>query len=235
MEIVSFSGITLDAESVTGRLRLADRELVGRLIYSALSVASPAAAYRSAYVDEKLNDGVVVDGTVFTSRVLRRNLEGIGRVFPFVLTIGRAMDEIIEKSGKMLEKYLLGEIGNMILDEARSRLEMHLMSAFVLEKISCMVPGSLEDWPIEEQELLFSLLPEVGAALGVELTGNFLMLPLKSISGIYFPSEATFFSCQLCPRERCEGRKARYNKQKVLEYGMSGREHAGPGFAMAGE
>ncbi len=137
-----------------------------------------------------------------------------------MLTIGKAMDEIIDASGEMLEKYLLDEIANMALREARGRFEHHLRSAFALEKISCMAPGSLADWPIEQQRPLFGLLPGVEAALGVRLTESFLMLPRKSISGIYFPSEATFFSCQLCPRERCDGRKARYDPQKAKDYGV---------------
>jgi hypothetical protein len=220
MEILSLAGGTLDRESVAKRLRVADQNLVKLLIDSAQAVIAPVAAFRAAYVDEKCDDRVVVDTVAFTSRVLRRNLDIVSRVFPFVLTIGKAMDELIEASGDMLEKYLLDEIANLTLREARGRFENHLRSAFALEKISCMAPGSLEDWPIEQQKPLFSLLPEVETALGVRLTESFLMLPRKSVSGIYFPSEATFFSCQLCPRERCDNRKARYNEEKAREYGI---------------
>jgi hypothetical protein len=220
MQIVSLAGITLDSESAAKRLRVSDQELVRRLIASAQALMAPAAAFRAGYVNEKRDDGVVVDSVAFTSRVLRRNLEGVGRVFPFVLTIGKAMDEIIDARGDILEKYLLDEIANTTLREARSRFEHHLRSVFALDKISCMAPGSLEDWPIEQQKPLFSLLPGVETELGVWLTESFLMLPRKSISGIYFPSEATFFSCQLCPRERCDGRKARYDAEKAGEYGL---------------
>jgi hypothetical protein len=220
MEIISLTGSTLDPESVARRMRITDQGLLRRLIDSAQTAIAPAAVCRACYIDEKWDDGVVVDSVTFTSRVLRRNLDGVGRAFPFVLTIGKAMDEIIDASGDMLEKYLLDEIANMALREARGRFEHHLRSTFGLEKISCMAPGSLEDWPIEQQDPLFSLLLGVEAALGVRLTESFLMLPRKSISGIYFPSEATFFSCQLCPRERCDGRKARYDEEKAREYGI---------------
>jgi hypothetical protein len=50
------------------------------------------------------------------------------------------------------------------------------------------------------------------------------MLPRKSISEIYSPSETTFFSCQICPRERCDGRKARYNPEKARDYGVLTRK-----------
>ncbi len=153
--------------------------------------------------------------------MLSRNLESVGRVFPFVLTLGAALDEKIEASSDMLDKYLLDGIGNIALRDARRQLEGHLRATFALEKISCMAPGSLEDWPIEEQKNLFSLLPDAESAVGVRLTESFLMIPRKSVSGIYFPSEVTFFSCQLCPRERCEGRKARYDENKAREYGVT--------------
>jgi hypothetical protein len=220
MEILSLAGGSLDLESTTKRLRVDDQGLVRRLIDSAQAVISPAAAYGACYVDEKNDYVVVVDSVVLTSRVLRRNLDGVGRIFPFVITIGKAMDELIDACTDMLERYLLDGIANMILREARGRFEHHIRMAFALEKISYMAPGSLEDWPIEQQGSLFRLLPGVEGALGVRLTESFLMLPRKSISGIYFPSAVSFFNCQLCPRERCDSRKARYDEQKAREYGV---------------
>lgn len=83
-----------------------------------------------------------------------------------------------------------------------------------------MSPGSLADWPIEEERPLFSILKGVEVSIGVKLTENLLMIPRKSVSGIYFPTEVTFYSCQLCPRQPCEGRKAQYNEDMAREYGI---------------
>lgn len=220
MEIFSAASIELDRDSVAKQLRFSDSGLVRRLIDSIRDLPSPKAAFRVSYVDEKAEGTVMIEGVRFSSQVLSRNLEGVGRVFPFVLTLGSALDEKIETTSDMLEKYLLDGIGNIILRDARRQLEQHLRTVFALEKISCMAPGSLEDWPIEEQGQLFSLLSGTESAVGVRLTESFLMIPRKSVSGIYFPSEVTFFSCQLCPRERCEGRKARYDESKAREYGV---------------
>jgi len=44
------------------------------------------------------------------------------------------------------------------------------------------------------------------------------MVPLKSVSGIYFPTEIKFESCQLCPREVCRGRVAPYDPDLVKKY-----------------
>jgi hypothetical protein len=220
IEIVSIDTLTLDADSVARGLRGARQELVQRLIASAQGVLRPKAAFRASYVDERTEDGVVIDGVSFRSRVLRRNLEGIGRVFPFVMTIGEAFDRIMDRTGNVLEKYLLHEIGNLALGEARRLFEDRLRVTFALKKISCMTPGSLADWPIEEQKNLFSLLAGVESLLGVRLAESLLMIPRKSMSGIYFPAEVSFSSCQLCPRERCDYRKTPYDRAKARQYGI---------------
>jgi hypothetical protein len=81
-----------------------------------------------------------------------------------------------------------------------------------------MSPGSLSDWPIEQQRPFFSLFDDVEEAIGVKLAKNLLMIPQKSISGIYFPTEVSFYSCQLCPRERCPSRQAGYDEKLAREY-----------------
>jgi hypothetical protein len=48
-----------------------------------------------------------------------------------------------------------------------------------------------------------------------------LMLPAKSESGIFFPSETTFLNCQLCPRQNCEGRKAAFDLKMARDYGLA--------------
>ena len=54
--------------------------------------------------------------------------------------------------------------------------------------------------------------------IGVELTNSFLMVPSKSVSGIYFPTEIKFESCKLCPGEGCPGRQAPYDKNLLQAY-----------------
>lgn len=223
MEILENIPLDLDLEEVARRLHM-PREKAGEdlkgLMALARSLARPRAAYRVGYVEERADDSVVVEGVRLTSRVLRRNLEAVGRVFAYVVTIGDALEERAASLRDMLEKYALDTIGNVALAGARKALEAHLRSRYALEAMSFMSPGSLEDWPIEEQRGLFSLLGDVETALGVTLTESLLMLPRKSVSGIYFPTEVRFFSCQLCDRERCEGRKAKYSEKLAREYGL---------------
>jgi hypothetical protein len=83
-----------------------------------------------------------------------------------------------------------------------------------------MNPGSLNDWPLEQQRVLFSLFPNATELIGIRLSNSFVMHPIKSVSGIYYPNEIRFESCQLCPREKCPGRRAPYSPEMVANYKM---------------
>ena len=83
-----------------------------------------------------------------------------------------------------------------------------------------MSPGSLKDWPIEEQRPLFEIIGDVEGTIGVRLSESLLMIPRKSVSGLFFSTDIRFQSCQLCPRKRCENRRARYDEGMAREYGL---------------
>jgi len=219
MEIFTPGSIELKAKSIAKKLHVTDFLLMQRLLDTAAPALEPRAAFLVSYVEEREDSAVVIGSVRFRSKVLVRNLKGIGRVFPYVVTMGSALDRIVQGTEDVLERYLLDEIGNIALNATRNRLQDHLCRKFALDKISFMAPGSLEDWPIAEQRGLFSLFGDVESAVGVTLTDSLMMVPRKSVSGLYFPSEVSFFNCQLCPRERCQGRKAAYDIAKAREYG----------------
>jgi hypothetical protein len=152
--------------------------------------------------------------------VLRKNLDEVERVFPYVITIGNKLKEMAGESKDLIKEYYFDVIGNIALSATRKFLEKQLQSRYGLDGMSFMSPGSLTDWPIEEQKPLFSLFEEEETPVGVKLTKSLLMLPAKSISGIYFPTEVSFFSCQLCPRNDCPSRKAAYDNKLAREYGI---------------
>ena len=223
MEIVTNISVRLSLDEIRRRLHMKqDRDIssLKDLIDTAQKLIEPKALYNVCYIDEKAHDAITVDGVRLRSRVLRKNLEEVERIFPFVITIGPKLGAKQNACADFLEKFYLDTIGNVALNSVRKQLEGHLKSKYAIDKVSSMAPGSLSDWPIEEQAPLFKLLGDVETAIGVKLTRNLLMMPTKSVSGIYFPTEVSFYSCQLCPRERCESRKAKYDKALAGEYGI---------------
>jgi hypothetical protein len=220
MEKLEQISLGLDIGEVKGELRASDGVQIQTLLEVAKPLISAQAVYKVCYIEEKLEDAVIIDGIRLSSRVLRKNLEKVGRVFPYVITIGTRLEQKADASKDLLEKYYLDQIGNIALSKARKHLEDYLRSKFALDGLSYMSPGSLADWPIEEQQPLFSILKGAEVSMGVRLTESLLMIPRKSVSGIYFPTEVTFYSCQLCSRQHCEGRKARFNENLAKEYGI---------------
>jgi hypothetical protein len=223
MTILENIHIKIDFEAVRRRLRLTrDSELkaVRNLVDTAQPLLDPKVLYKVCYIEEKFEDGVKVGGLLLSSEVLRKNLENTERLFPFVVTIGDKFGERMGSSTDLLEKFYLDTIGNVALNRIRMGLNNHLKSTYAIEKTAFMAPGSLPNWPIEQQKPLFELLGDVRASIGVELSESLLMLPAKSVSGIYFPTETSFFSCQLCPRKRCNSRKAKYDEKKAQEFGI---------------
>jgi len=182
------------------------------LVEKAGRVARPRAIYRACFVESRTDDETVINGVVFRSRVLTVNFENIHRVFPFVVTCGRELQEWSDRLADPLLCFQADEVKELALHAAHEYLGRHLDRTFGLARSSHMNPGSLPDWPLPQQYPLFSLLGDVEAAIGVKLTDSCLMLPVKSVSGIRFPTEATFESCQLCPREACPNRRAAWDQ-----------------------
>jgi len=223
MEILQNLTTQIDLEAVRKSLRLdrhGDAQLAQRLIDKANTLIEPRAAFKPCFIDEKLQDAVIVDGLRLESKVLRKNIDAVERIFPYVVSIGAALEQALGKMSDLLETYYLDAIGNIALTAVRKQLHDHLCNKFALNKISFMSPGSLQDWPLEAQSQLFQLLPDVEGAIGVRLTESCLMIPTKSVSGIYFQTEVSFFSCQLCQRGKCPGRKARYDENLARKYGI---------------
>ncbi|TGE32502.1 vitamin B12 dependent-methionine synthase activation domain-containing protein [Desulfosporosinus sp. Sb-LF] len=181
-------------------------------------LARPKVVYKNAKIEAKGDNFVVIDGIKFTSRVLRVNLEEALEVFPYVVTCGTELEDWSKQFEDVFTIFCADTIKEMVLRLAFQTFEAHLDKEFGLGHAVEMNPGSLSDWPINEQIHLFELLGNVKELIGVQLTDSYLMLPIKSISGIRFPKEGTFENCQLCPREKCPSRKALFDKEYAESY-----------------
>jgi hypothetical protein len=206
---------TLDRSGLFRRLDirpgsdLADE--VELLAARAEEIARPKAVYRPCFLDSRGEDEVVLEGVAFRSRILAVNLKDAHRVFAYVLTCGTELQAWSDSLGDPLERFWAEAINQAALQAAQVRFEAHMEGAYGLDRKARMNPGSLPDWPLPQQEPLFRLLGDVEGSIGVRLSGSFVMMPTKSVSGILFPTESGYVNCQLCPRETCPGRKAPYD------------------------
>lgn len=219
----------LDLESLEKHLHLESasdgaREFRG-LADQARNLARPKALFGECYVERRGVDTVTLDNVTFTSAALRARLDQVERVFPYLATCGREVDELAPAPGDFLAQYWLDAIKAALLECSRRYLRNYLEQKYALGKTSSMHPGSGDAnvWPIEQQVPLFSLLGDVEGQIGVSLTPSFLMTPIKTVSGILFPTETDFQTCQLCHRAICPSRKAPFDEALWRSvFGMAG-------------
>jgi hypothetical protein len=209
---------SLDAELLMQQLRVrpetSSAEAFAGLLDRVVEVGRPKALYEVSSIDDRADDSVVLDGVKLTSRALRRNLDQVERVFPYVVTCGTEADAVAAPDGDMVQSLWLWTIKEALLGAARDHLHEHLATRYRMAHSAAMHPGSgdADVWPIEQQVGLFSILGDVEALIGVKLTGSMLMIPTMSVSGIVFPTETEFESCQVCHREDCPRRKAPFDE-----------------------
>jgi hypothetical protein len=223
VEILTDIPVRVDPRAASRRLRFGPGHgfrSLDELLGEALPLVTLRAVTGVAYTGEKTEAGVEVSGVRFLSRILRTNLEHAQKVFPFIMTVGAGLEAAAAASGDLLRQYYLEEAANLILESGAAWLAGRLGERWGLGDLSAMSPGSLEDWPITEQPKLFSLFGDAKRLVGVELTDSLLMLPRKSISGLFFPSAEGFLSCRLCERGDCPARQAPYDEAAARQAGI---------------
>lgn len=223
MEVFKSIPIGLSSDQVLKRLRLSRQNkymeaIVQQLVEIARPLVKPKAIYEVCYVENRNEDSLNIGGIRFTSRVLRVNLDKVERVFPYIATCGRELDEIVVPANNLMTSYCLDIIKEVVLRSAVDYLEDYLKRTYALPQLSRMNPGSLSSWPIVQQKQLFSIFGNAEELIGVKLTDSYAMVPTKSVSGIYFPTKIQFESCQLCPREVCSERRAPYAPHLAEKY-----------------
>ena len=175
MEILQDIPFELDTESLLTRLHLEKdsdyAEELDALVETIRPYMRPKAVYSVSYVEARGEDNVTIDRVTFTSRVLRANLEKVERVFPFIATCGKEIDDLNLASGDFIKQFWIDTIKTIALDFSCKYLNKHLKQRYALKKNSSMSPGSgnVDTWPIEQQANLFSLFGNVSVLIEVEM------------------------------------------------------------------
>ncbi|MGM0367453.1 MAG: vitamin B12 dependent-methionine synthase activation domain-containing protein [Actinomycetota bacterium] len=167
---------------------------------------------------EKIEDHTVYFGTknTFKGPNIAKILTGSEIALIFVFTLGGKVDKIIKettKSGDTLSTIVMDTITTSLL----TLLGKHFTEIAKKEgkekdswNATCTYSPGQYKWTIEEQKEIFKMLP--ADKIGVKLNPSYLMVPFKSVSGVYgFGPEnkidKTKVACELCPRENCISRR----------------------------
>jgi 5-methyltetrahydrofolate--homocysteine methyltransferase len=155
-------------------------------------------------------------GNVFTGPNISKILRGSEISIIYIFTLGPAVDKVIKKTnekGDSLAVIIMDAITTNMLECLGQYMAESIKKDGIREKnwaSTCSYSPGQYKWTIEEQKEIFSMVD--GSKIGVNLNKSYLMIPFKSVSGVYgFGHEdkidRTRVACDLCPRENCIGRR----------------------------
>ena len=132
IEILNPIPVQVDLRSVKKSAHVPEKEekRLLAMIAAAHSAMAAKAIYRISYIDSRGEDSIVIEGVQFRSKVLRKHLDKVERVFPYVVTLGTGVRDLEEASGDVLEKYYLDQIGDAAVVQAREHLKNTLAKRY---------------------------------------------------------------------------------------------------------
>ncbi|MCW3992605.1 MAG: hypothetical protein NWE79_07835 [Candidatus Bathyarchaeota archaeon] len=175
------------------------------------------AVYTYIEVMEIEGDKVQLENGAMLRGVILGDLLKPGQtVAPHAVTIGSRFEDQLSKLSKesIVLGWVLDRIGNYAIRLARRNLR-HRVEEGLGGEVSNFSPGTGTGklFGIEQQAVLFQILQPT-KNIGVRLTSSYLMMPRKSVSGIFAVLDEEYVACQYCPR-RCESRRSPYHGEYV--------------------
>jgi len=184
------------------------RKEIASLIEESRELIEPKAVYTYFEVVRIEGNSVRLEsGDVLNGIILADMLRCGQKVAPYVATIGPKLEDHASKlaGDNMLLAFFLDKIGNYALKIAEENIRS-LVEKTLGDKISNFGPGEGTGklFGIEQQAVLFQILQPFNS-IGVRLTPSYLMIPKKSVSGVFAVTDEEYIACQYCPK-KCEDR-----------------------------
>jgi hypothetical protein len=157
----------------------------------------------------------IEDSIIFKSHVIAQLLEHCHQVAIFLVTIDKYLEETttqLAKDGLILQATVLDAIGSDAVEKVADFVQdkiKEIAEAQGLVTSRRFSPGYC-DWDVGQQRMLFHA--QTGNTLGIRLTGECLMVPQKSISGIIgigpsIDNVGNYNPCKTCMKQDCTGRR----------------------------
>ena len=205
------------AKLMGGRLNPQLEKLLTEKSEICINNIKPKAIYSNYEIEKIIGERVYFkSGNIFTGPNISKILTGSEISTIFITTLGNMVDKIIKdvsESGDMLSTIIMDAITTELLGILGNHISEIIKKEGIREKdwgSTCTYSPGQYKWTIEEQKEIFSMVN--GNKIGVELNKSYLMVPFKSISGVYGfgpidSIDKTRVACDLCPRENCIGRR----------------------------
>jgi len=189
-------------KGVTRRLR---EELLP-LLDQARSKIEPKAVYSIVRVKCLGSDQILLEnGYVLRGVVLADMLQTGQDIIPHVITVGSELESMASEEPNLLRAWLFEKVADYALEKSRQYVRVQTTKRLG-EVVSVFSPGSGtgELFGLDQQQTLFKVL-DPPSNIGVRLTSSCMMVPRKSVSGVFAATREEYVACEYCPRE-CETR-----------------------------
>ena len=183
-------------------------ELFG-LLPGLANIRGGYAVYDDPFIDKKEGSIKILNQQIHPQQQICGYMKGAEKLALFVCTAGEsftARSHEYNKEGEYLKGFITDTIGSWVVERAMDLIQEKLENAFrelemyVTNRYS---PGYC-NWPVSEQQKLFSLLPE--QPCNISLTMSSLMIPIKSVSGIIGIGRKVKkrgYACGICNNKTC--------------------------------
>ncbi|MEJ2542712.1 MAG: vitamin B12 dependent-methionine synthase activation domain-containing protein [Calditrichaceae bacterium] len=169
------------------------------------------------HFDQKATKKFRAGSTYFNmGKIITSQLKKSEQTAVFACTIGSDMENWSRQAlegGEAVLGYLIDTVASAVTEKAVDYLHHYIsteMAKMNLNVTNRYSPGYC-DWPVSDQPLLFSLLPE--NFCGINLSASALMCPIKSVSGVIGIGPEVKYEEYLC--DRCNMKDCTYRVKHI--------------------
>ncbi len=211
---------TLDVSGLMEKLHIDEEDTddaadLNELVEKVRQIGNPKVMYRVLPVYQLGNGTLDAGETVFEGRLFDEITCIGGEVYAYCATCGAELNELAEGLD-VFQKFWLDEIRLVMLTAARKYFADYLRKTYQIEKLTYSSPGSgpADLWPIRALKQIFILLAgSQTLPIGVTLGESMLMMPEKSVCGIFYASEHDQIACKHCKMPCCPHRRADFEAE----------------------
>lgn len=216
-ELLSIPNVEVDKQRVANRLGYTSvlPSAVNRAIDEALDGAKDLIFSRGIYKLKKIasfsGESILLEGGVSfnTIKIGSYLVKCCDQIAVFLLTIGHDLEKKVDKlmtEGDFPAALVLDAIGSEAVDTAANYLKELIRKSHEGMEITPYFSPGCGDWKLSDQSSIFNLLDS--SKLGMELTESYMMIPRKSISGIFGLGKVDSVTeapipCKFCSYKNC--------------------------------
>lgn len=191
-------------------------ELFGQLS-ELTSIQGGYMVYDNPFIDKKEGLIKILDKQINSQQQICEYMKGAEKLALFVCTAGEGFttrSHEYNKEGEYLKGFITDTMGSWVVERAMDLIQEKLKNTFrelEMHITNRYSPGYC-NWPVSDQQSLFSLLPE--QPCNIRLTGSSLMIPIKSVSGIIGIGKKVKkrgYACDICNNKKCIYRNKKYH------------------------